>query len=195
MSAFDLNAKATPRVPSRSPYTFREKLRMASWWFVEATLFRPSLHKMNGFRCWLLRCFGAQIGRNTFIFSSARIWFPWNLNIGSNAGIGFDALIYNLDRVEIGDFATVSQRSHVNTGSHDYTDPRFPLVTRPVTIGAGAFIGADSYIGWGVHIGQMVVVGARSVVVSDLPDYTVCVGHPCKVVKSFEMRAGVNSNE
>lgn len=195
MSIPDPNAMVIPRVPSRSPYSFREKLRMASWWLAEAVLFRPSLHKMNGFRCWLLRAFGAQVGRNTFIFSSARIWFPWNLKIGANAGIGFDALIYNLDLVEIGDFATVSQRVHVNTGSHDYTDPAFPLVTRPVTIGAGAFIGADVYIGWGVHVGRMAVIGARSVVVSDMPEFNVCMGHPCRAVRRYEMKAEANSHE
>lgn len=177
-----------PRVPSKSPYSFKTKVRMAAWWFVEAVFFRPSLHKMNTWRCFLLRCFGAAVGVNTFINSRAKIWFPWNLKIGSNAGIGFDALIYNLDTVIIGDYATVSQRVHVNTGSHDYSDPDFPLVTRPVLIKSGAFIGADSYIGWGVVIGEMAVVGARSVVVNDLPGYTVSVGHPCTPKKGYVMK-------
>lgn len=178
-----------PRVPSKSPYRFQEKVRMALWWLVESTLFRTSPHKLNRFRCQILRWFGAEVGRNTFIHSSARIWFPWKLKIGSNAGIGFDALIYNQDTIEIGDFATISQRAHINTGSHDYLDPKFPLVTRPVHIGAGAFIGADSFVGWGVRIGEMAVIGARSVVVSDMPPYTVCVGHPCKPIKAFEIKA------
>ena len=70
---------SVPRRPALSTYSLRQKLRMASWWAVEALLFRPSLHKMNGWRCFLLRMFGAEIGRNTFIFSGAKIWFPWNL--------------------------------------------------------------------------------------------------------------------
>lgn len=177
-----------PRVPSKSPHNIKQKIRMALWWFVEAVAFRPSLHKMNRWRCFLLRSFGAQVGANTFINSRAKIWFPWNLRIGSNAGIGFDALIYNLALVDIGDFATVSQRVHINTGSHDYTDPSFPLITRPVTVEAGAFIGADSYVGWGVRIGEMAVIGARSVVVSDMPGYTVSVGHPCKPLRKFSMK-------
>jgi putative colanic acid biosynthesis acetyltransferase WcaF len=143
---------------------------------------------MNKWRCFLLRSFGAQVGVNTFINSRAKIWLPWNLKIGSNAGIGFDALIYNLDTVEIGDYATVSQRVHINTASHDYSDPKFQLVTRPVVVGAGAFIGTDSYVGWGVHIGKMAVIGARSVVTSDQPEFTVCVGHPCKPYKKFNMK-------
>lgn len=180
--------KEIPRIPSKSPNDFKTKIRMALWWLVEATLFRPSLHKMNGWRCMLLRGFGAKVGRNTFINSRAKIWFPWNLQIGANAGIGFDALIYNLDTVVIEDYATVSQRVHVNTGSHDYTDPAFPLITKPVHIGAGAFIGTDSYIGWGVRIGDMAVIGARSVVVSDMPGYTISHGHPCRPCKVFDMK-------
>ena len=183
-----MTSKVTPRVPSRSPNDLKTKLKMALWWFIEAILFRPSLHKMNGWRCMLLRAFGAKVGHNTFINSRAKIWFPWNLEIGSNGGIGFDALIYNLDKVIIEDYATVSQRVHVNTGSHDYTDPAFPLITRPIHIGVGAFIGTDSYIGLGVNIGEMAVIGARSVVVSDMPSYTVSHGHPCRPYKTFEMK-------
>lgn len=188
LSGQTATASVVPRIASKSPYILREKLRMSIWWFVEATLFKPSLHKMNSFRCFLLRRFGAEIGENTFIHASAKIWFPWNLRIGSNAGIGFDALIYNLDQVDIGDYATISQRVHINTGSHDYTSPEFPLVTQPVRVSAGAFIGTDSYVGMGVSIGEMAVIGARSVVVSDQPQFTVCFGHPCKPHKTFEMR-------
>lgn len=179
---------SVPRVRSKSPYSLIEKLRMSTWWIVEALVFRPSLHKMNGLRCQLLRWFGAKVGKRTFIHPKAKIWFPWNFKIGSNGGIGFDALIYNLDMVEIGDFATISQRVHINTASHDYTDPEFPLLTRPVLIGAGAFVGADSYVGWGVEIGKMTVIGARSVVVSNQPEFSICIGHPCKFYKKFKMK-------
>ena len=186
--SIESNVKVMNRIPATSPYQFREKIRMLSWWTIEAILFRTSLHKMNRFRCFLLRSFGAKIGKNTFIHSRAKIWFPWNLDIGSNAGIGFDALIYNLDRVQVGDFATISQRAHLNTASHDYRDPAFKLITKPIYVGAGAFIGADSYIGPGVSIGEMTVVGARSVVVFDQPEFTVCFGHPCKPHKIFHQK-------
>lgn len=179
---------SVPRVPSKSPYTLRQKVNMTTWWFVESLFFRTSFHKMNFFRCWLLRCFGAVIGENTFIHSRARVWFPWNLKIGSNSGIGFNALVYNLDMVEIGDYVTISHQVHINTASHDYTDQDFQLITRPIFIDSGAFLGADSYIAWGVNIGKMTVIGARSVVVSDQPDFTVCFGHPCRPYKKFKMK-------
>lgn len=176
-----------PRIPSKSPYTLKEKIRMAIWFFVEMVFFRPSLHKMNRYRCALLRLFGAKVGRNTFIHAKAKIWFPWNLCIGSNSGIGFDALIYNLDKVEIGDFATISQRCHLVTGSHDYKRKDFALVTKPIVIKSGVFVGADAYIGLGVTVNEMSVIAARSVVVKDMPEFTVCGGHPCKPIKKFEV--------
>ena len=174
------------RVPYKSPYTLRDKFKMSLWWFVEALFFKPSLHKMNGWRCFLLRLFGAKIGANTFIQASAKIWFPWNLEIGVHSGFGFDALIYNLDKVIIGDYSTVTHRCHVNTGSHDFSDPAFALVTKPVTIGDNVFIGADSYISPGIDISDMVIVGARSVATKNLPSNMICVGHPCQPIKERE---------
>lgn len=174
------------RIRSISPYSIREKIKMQLWWIVQATIFRWSLHKMNAWRCMLLRIFGAQVGCGTFIHPTAKIWFPWNLSIGSNAGIGFDALIYSLDKVTIGDFATVSQRCHLNTGSHEYRDESFPLITKPISIEYAVFVGADSYLGMGVRIGSCAVIGARSVVVKDMPNGYLCVGHPCKPIKKID---------
>lgn len=174
------------RVAAKSPYSFPKKIKMALWWFSEAIFFRPSLHKMNFWRCFILRLFGAHVGKNTFINSKAKIWFPWNLSIGDNSGIGFDALIYNLDLVTIGDWVTISQRAHINTGSHDYNNPEFTLLTRPVKISDGVFVGADTYIGWGTKIGERAVIGARSVVISDIPERVVAVGHPCKVIRELD---------
>lgn len=176
-----------PRTPSKSPYSFGEKLKMASWWFIEATLFRPSLHKMNGFRCFLLRLFGAKIGTNTFINAKAKIWFPWNFEIGDNSGIGFDVLIYNLGKVTMGDFVTIAHRCHIVTASHDYRKKDFPLITKSVSLKSGVFLGAETYVGPGVNIAEMAVIAARSVVISNMPAYTVCAGHPCKTIKTFEM--------
>lgn len=168
---------------SISPYSLREKIRMALWWMVEAILFRPSLHKMHGWRRGLLRLFGSKIGNGSSVHAKARIWFPWNLEMGENSGIGFEALLYNLDKVVIEDFVTISQRVHINTGTHNLKDPAFQLITRPVHIKSGAFIGADSFINLGITIGEMAVIGARSVVTKDMPSNMICVGHPCKPIK------------
>jgi putative colanic acid biosynthesis acetyltransferase WcaF len=168
---------------SVSPYKLSEKIKMQIWWFVERIFFRLSFQKFKGWRNFLLKSFGAKIGNGVGVHPKARIWFPWNLEIGNNTGISFDVLIYNLDKVKIGNFSTISHRTHINTGTHDISDPDFKLITKPVNIGSGVFIGTDSYIGPGINIGNLVVVGARSVVLKDLPANMICYGHPCKPIK------------
>lgn len=174
--------------PSSSPYSFKEKLRMLIWWSLESVLFKTSSHKMNAWRCFMLRKFGARIGKGNFIDPQARIWFPWNLEMGDNSGIGFDVLIYNLDKVTIGNFVTIAPKCVINTASHDHSDENFKLITKPVVLESGVFVGLDSYISPGVIVHKMAVIGARSVVVKDLPANMVCVGHPCRPIKERVMR-------
>jgi len=59
-----------------------------------------------------------------------------------------------------------------------------PLVKRPIVIGENAWLAADVFVGPGVTVGELSVVGARSVVVRDLPARMICVGNPCKPVKT-----------
>ena len=60
-----------------------------------------------------------------------------------------------------------------------------PLVYKPVVINDGAHIGIGAIIMPGVSIGKGAVIGAGSVVTRDIPDYSVAVGSPAKVIKSF----------
>jgi len=176
------------RAREASPFTLRERLLVGLWWLVQATLFRISLHHMHGWRRSLLRLFGAKMGAGSGVHASVKVWFPGNLSIGANSGIGFDSVIYNLDKITIGDFVSVAQRVHLNTGTHDYSEPAFPLVTKPIAIKSGAFIGTDTYVGPGVVIGEMAVIGARSVVTKSMPAETVCYGHPCRPIKPREKK-------
>lgn len=158
---------------------------MLTWWTVELFMFRLLPHKLNSTRCFILKLFGAKIGYGTFIHRTAKIWHPWNLRIGDNSGIGFDALIYNLAPIIIGNYVTISQRTHLNTGSHNYNENDFPLIVKPINIGDNVFIGTEVYIGPGLHIGEGAVIGARSVVTKNMPSQHVCVGHPCKPIKKI----------
>jgi putative colanic acid biosynthesis acetyltransferase WcaF len=169
-----------------SPFSLKRKILVAIWWFVQGTLFRMSLHPMHGWRRGLLRLFGAEMSLGSSVHATAKIWFPGNLVMGKHSGIGFDAVVYNLDKVTIGDHVSIAHRVHLNTGSHDYRDPEFGLLTKPISIGSGVFVGTDAYVGPGVTIGAMTVIGARSVVTSDMPAEMVCYGHPCRPVKRRE---------
>jgi maltose O-acetyltransferase len=56
---------------------------------------------------------------------------------------------------------------------------------RPVTIGNNCWIGGSVTILPGIRIGNNCTIGAGSVVTSDIPDNTVAVGNPCRVIKKI----------
>jgi putative colanic acid biosynthesis acetyltransferase WcaF len=125
-----------------------------------------------------LRLFGAEVGNNVHIDSSAKIFIPWNLKIGDWTSVGFEALLYNLGPLTIGERVTISQRAHLCGGSHDYRSPTMDLIKAPIRIGNGAWVCADAFIGPGVKVGRSAVVGARAVVVKDVADGVVVAGNP-----------------
>ena len=168
-------------------YTGREQA-MRVLWGAGALLFRLSPRPCFGFRSWLLRLFGATVGKQVHIYPSARIYFPWNLRIGDWSSIGEWALIYNLGCITIGAQATISQNVHLCAGTHDYTDLRMPLIKPPITIADSAWICADAFVGPGVTVAEGAVVGARSVVIKDVPAWTVVAGNPAKIIKRRIMR-------
>lgn len=153
------------------------------WWMVQSTLFQWSPQFAYGFRRWLLRCFGARVGRGVIIRPSVRITYPWKVSIGDYAWIGDDVVLYSLGEIEIGTHAVVSQKSYLCASDHDYTQVDFPIRARKIAIGAEAWVAADVFVAPGVSIGQGAVIGARSSVFTDMPAGMVCFGYPCKPVK------------
>lgn len=158
----------------------RSALFVQLWWFVDALLFRPSPQFLYGFRRWLLRLFGAKIGVGVIVRPSARITYPWKLEVGDFAWIGDDAVIYSLAPIRIGANSVVSQRSYLCAGTHDYSSLNFDIIGRPITLGEKVWLAADVYVAPGVTIGRGAIVGARSSVFSDLPELMVCLGTPAK---------------
>ena len=107
---------------------------------------------------------------------------PWNLEIGDWSAVGFDALLYNLGPLKIGQRVTISQRAHLCGGSHDFRDSAMPLLKLPVTIDDEAWVGADAFVGPEVRVGKRAVVGARAVAVKDVEARTVVGGNPAEQV-------------
>jgi putative colanic acid biosynthesis acetyltransferase WcaF len=163
-------------------YSWKVQVRRVLW-TIGSLVFRCSPRPCFGFRRWWLRQFGANIGRNVNIYPSANIYFPWNLKIGAWSSIGEWALIYNLGPVTIGMRTTLSQRTHVCAGTHDYRDPTMPLIKTPICIGDDVWICADAFIGPNVNVGNGAVVGARAVASKDVPPWSVVAGNPAKMIR------------
>lgn len=158
------------------------------WWIVQAILFRPSPQFMYGWRRWLLRRFGAQVGAGVILRPTVRVQFPWKVSIGDYAWVGDDVVLYSLGPITIGEHAVISQKSYLCTGSHDPADKAFPIFHRPITIEPECWLASDVYVGPGVTIGRGTIVGARSSVFKDLPAGKLFVGTPPQFIRDRVMK-------
>ncbi len=156
------------------------------WWIVQGSLFLWSPQFMYGWRRFLLRLFGARIGKNVIIRPTVKIQFPWKLSIGDNSWIGDEAYLYNLSEIKIGANTVISQRSYLCAGSHDYTKKDFPFILKPINVDDEVWVAANVFIAPGVSIGKGAVVGARSSIFKDLEGGYVYVGNPAKKIKKRE---------
>ena len=164
--------------PYHSPWPLRLRIRMLLWECCWTLLCSWTPKPLNRWRLFCLRLFGATIHGTPFVHQRARIAIPWNLILHHRACLGDRANAYSLDRIEIGEGATVAQEAYLCTGTHDFTDSALSLVTRPIVIGRGAFIGARAFLMPGVTIGQNAIVGACSVVTRDVPADVRVAGNP-----------------
>ena len=157
------------------------------WWLIQAIAFPLSLHNLNGFRCWLLRLFGAQIGCGVVIRPTARFTYPWKVTIGDYCWIGDDVVFYSIDQIMIGSHSVISQKSYLCTAGHDFNKETFPLLPAPIQIGNGVWVATDCFIAPGVTIGSNAVIGARSSVFRNIANQQVAWGSPCKAHYSKSM--------
>jgi len=156
------------------------------WHIVWLVLFRPTPRVLHPWRCFLLRLFGAKVGKAVHPYPSARVWAPWNLEMGDDSCLSEEVDCYCVDKIRIGANTTVSQYSFLCSASHDYSSldmPHMPLVSAPITIGSRVWIAADVFVGPGVRIGDGTVVTARSSVFGDLPEGVVARGNPAVPVR------------
>ncbi len=171
------------------PSNFRgtSKFNVQMWWFVQATLFRLSPQFMYRWRRFLLKIFGANIGRNVIIRPTARITYPWKVQIGDYSWIGDNVNLYSLGEIEIGKNVVISQKSYLCTGSHTYSKIDFPIYAKKITIEDECWIATDVYIAPDITIGKGAVVGARSSVFKDLEGGKIYIGSPAKFIKNREV--------
>ncbi len=173
----------------------RKHLNYSKWIYVKRILwsfgkvfFKYSPRIAFGYRNAILRLFGAKVGENVHIYSSTIIWFPWNFEIGDWSAIGEETLIYNLGRVVIGEKATISHRSHLCAGTHDYKDPSLPLLRPEIHVGDQTWICANTFVGPNTKIGEGAIIGAGTVIMTDAEPWGIYAGNPAKFIKKRILR-------
>lgn len=155
-------------------------------WFVFAYPFPRNFG--NQWKLFLLRLFGAKIHPKAVVYSSARIFMPWNLEMEAYSCLSPEVDCYNVAKIKIGAHSTISQKTYLCTASHDITKSYNPLIIAPIIIEDQAWIGASAFIGMGVTIGQGAVVGATASVYKNVAPWSVVGGNPAKFIKKREIK-------
>ena len=146
-----------------------------------------------------------QIGSNTMIGSHVALsagMVPGQqcvtnpvVRIGDRCLIGRGSGIVGHLAIDIGNDVWTGHHSYITDQNHGYEIVDLPIsmqtqVEKPVVVGEGSWIGAGSVILPGAHIGKHVAIGANSVVNGNIPDYSVAVGSPAKVIKQYTVHSG-----
>ena len=164
-------------------FSLRNRLGRIMWGATYVVLFRFSPRPMHAWRSFLLKCFGAKVGRGVHVYPNVKIWAPWNVSLQDECGIANGAILYSQDKITIGKRSVISQGAHLCAGTHDYTRQGFPLTTAPIHIGDNVWIAAEVFVHPGVSVGTGAVIGARAVVTKNMPEWMICAGHPCAAIK------------
>jgi putative colanic acid biosynthesis acetyltransferase WcaF len=176
-------------------FSFSNRALRALWGFIYVVFFRTSPRPFHAWRVFLLRCFGAKLGKNCHIYSRVRIWAPWNLKCDELATIADDAIVYNPALVTLGSHAIVSQQAYLCGATHDYEDPKFPLIALPITIGAHAWICARATVQPGLSVGDGAVLALGAVATKNLEPWTVYGGVPARKIRMRIKRADTPKEE
>ena len=148
------------------------------WYLVNIIFFKNPFNIFSGSKVWLLRRFGATIGKGVNIKPCVNIKYPWKLIVGNDAWIGEEVWIDNLSQVTIGNSVTLSQGSMLLTGSHDHTKETFDSIYLPIVLEDGAWIGAKAIVFGGVTAASHSILGMNSVAEKNLEPYIVYKGNP-----------------
>lgn len=160
----------------------------ALWLLVNAIVFlNPALSGYR-FKAWVLRRFGAQVGRGVIIKPSVNIKYPWHLSIGDHCWIGERAWLDCTSPLRIGSHVVISQGAYLCCGTHDWEDPGMGNVIAPIVVEDGAWIASFARIAGNVTIGQEAIVALGAVVFSDCEPRGTYRGNPAQRVGRRRIR-------
>ena len=166
----------------------RGRLVRCLWVICRLLVFESGWCPFSGLKVLLLRFFGANIGSHVVIKPNVRIKFPWRLTIGNHVWIGQEVWIDNLAQVTLGDQVCLSQRVYLCTGSHNYREKSFDLITKPISVASGGWICAGAILLPGTMVGCEAIISAGSVVSDQIAPGVIMKGNPATQVgvRKFE---------
>jgi putative colanic acid biosynthesis acetyltransferase WcaF len=178
----------------RPAFAASDRARRSVWNVCRALFYRPSPRPMHAWRAMLLRLFGATLGPGCHFYPASKVWAPWNLHCEDAVAVADGAEIYNPAPVCFGSHAIVSQDAYICGATHDYDDPRFPLLAFEMNFGAYSWVCARASVAPGVSMGDGAVLGLGSVATRDLEPWSVYAGVPATRIKARTPSGGASGS-
>lgn len=113
------------------------------------------------------------------------------LVIKSHAGIGMGAHISAALQVVLEEYVLLARNVYISDHAHAFENLDLPIMRQglnciaPVLVGRETWLGQNAVVLPGVTIGRHCVIGANSVVNASIPDYSVAVGAPARVIRQY----------
>ena len=125
-----------------------------------------------------------EVRKEDYLYENAEI------AIEDLTSFGRSCFITAVNKIQIGKAVIFSDRVYISDTQHRFDNPNIPVMFQGMSKNGAVEIGDHSWIGicavvLNARIGRHCIIGANSVVISDIPDYTVAVGAPARPVKHF----------
>ena len=158
-------------------------LKQLLWYLANACFVKTYILHIKFLKIFVLKIFGAKIGKRVNIKPGVNIKYPWLLEIGDYTWIGEQVWIDNLAKVKIGANACISQGAMLLCGNHNYKKSSFDLITKEIIIEDGVWIGAKATVCPGVTCKSHSVLTVGSVASKNLEPYSIYRGNPAVKIK------------
>ena len=127
---------------------------------------------------------GVFLGRGTILSCK-----DGDIDLGDHVNIGFYSEIFSGSKVVVGEDGLFAAYTYLVGGGHQFEQTDLAVIAQPrssvgITLGDNVWLGAGAKVMDGIRIGNGGVVGAGAVVTHDLPDGSVAVGVPARVVRT-----------
>lgn len=163
---------------NNSWYNPGRKIAIILWLLFSIVFIKSAFPWPVIFKRFILRLFGAKLGKGVVLKPSINIKYPWKLSVGNHVWIGENVWIDNLASVTIGNHVCVSQGALLLTGNHNYKKSTFDLELGEINIADGVWIGAKSVVCPGVNCSENSVLSVASTATKSLDSNTIYQGNP-----------------
>jgi len=158
-------------------------LKKTIWYFLNA-LFFNSFFPINAIKIFLLKLFGAKIGKGVIIKPFVSVKYPWKLTVGNHVWIGEKVWIDNLDSVIIENNVCISQGALLLCGNHNYKKSSFDLMIGKIILKEGSWIGAKAIVTGNVIVEENAILQVASVASTNLDKNGIYRGNPALKIKN-----------